>query len=200
MARADRTCSTISADSTIRPLPTSPDASLPSIGPANLTPLDFNVSTLCAVALLAHIWASIAGATIRGALVARAVAPSGSSARPIANFAIVLAVAGATTITSAPKASATWSMFKSEFDSNRPTVTGRCVSASNVVGPTNSDAPDVITTSTCAPLCTNLLARSAALNAAMLPVTPNTTFLPASGKYRFDVFLRFAHSHGSPQN
>src|SRR5262249_2307709 len=51
---------------------------------------------------------------------------------------------------------------------------GRPVRARKVNGVMNSLASRVITTLTTAPCCTSLLARSAALKAAMLPQTPST--------------------------
>ena len=53
------------------------------------------------VAGFSHISVCMAGAMTSGAEEARIVVPSRSSARPAASFAIVCAVAGATTITSA---------------------------------------------------------------------------------------------------
>ena len=81
---------------------------------------------------------------------ARAVVVSRSSARPHASFATTLAVQGAMTKASHSCASDTWWMG-SDGSSNRPTATVSCVSARNVVGPTNSVACSVMTTFTRTP-------------------------------------------------
>ena len=60
------------------------------------------------------------------------------------------------------------------------TRAGRLLSAANVSGATNRAAASVRITSTSAPACTSLLHRSAALYAAIPPVTPSKTRLPAS--------------------
>ena len=109
------------------------------------------------------MFASMAGQTITGAAVASTVAPIGSSASPSASFAMVCAVAGAIITTSARSAMATWSISSSERGSNRLSATGRWVIAAKVRGATNSLAAGVIITSTSAPSCTSLLARSTAL-------------------------------------
>ena len=56
----------------------------------------------------------------------------------------------------------------------------RPLSAAKVSGAMNCVAASVMITSTCAPACTSLLHRSAALYAAMPPVTPNSTCLPVN--------------------
>ena len=80
------------------------------------------------------MFASIAGATRIGAVVASTVANSASSPNPHDSFAIASAVAGATTTMSALFASATWSIARAESDSHRLLTTGRCVMARNVTG------------------------------------------------------------------
>ena len=79
-----------------------------STGPTRSTPRDSRVRTLACVAACSHISVCIAGATTSGAALARTVVPSRSSARPVASFASVFAVAGAMTIRSADWPSATW--------------------------------------------------------------------------------------------
>ena len=70
---------------------------------------------------------SIAGATTIGDLVAKIVAPRGSSEIPFAILPMLLAVAGATTTMSAFSASATWLIDSSDSESKRSVTTGRCV-------------------------------------------------------------------------
>ncbi len=64
-------------------------------------PRSRRVRMFATVAGLRHISVCIAGAITRGAVLARIVLPSRSSAWPVAIFAMVFAVAGATTISSA---------------------------------------------------------------------------------------------------
>ena len=125
---------------------------------------------------------SIAGQTITGAAVASTVVVSGSSASPSAILAMVFAVAGATTTTSARSATATCSIESSDEGSKRSVSTGRWVMLRNASGVANLVALSVISTSTSAPAWTSLLARSTALWQAMLPVTPRATCLPSSGR------------------
>ena len=115
------------------------------------------------------------------ARVASTVSDSMSSASPCAMRARVVAVAGATTIRSARRARATCSTPSYVAGSNMSVYTGRPVSDRNVNGVRNCRAACVRTTSTRAPACTSLLVRSAALYAAMLPVTPRTTLRSRSG-------------------
>ena len=106
---------------------------------------------------------SMAGATIRGAAVARTVAVSISSARPWTILAMTLAVAGAMMTASARLASMTCSTLVSESASNRSRTTVRWVRLLKVSGVTNSVAERVMITSTSAPAWVSLLARSAPL-------------------------------------
>ena len=92
----------------------------------------------------------MAGAMTSGAVVASAVVVKRSSAMPFAILAMTFAVHGAMRNTSASCASDTWWMG-SDGSSNRPTATVSCVSARNVVGPTNSVACSVMTTFTRTP-------------------------------------------------
>ena len=87
--------------STIRPRPISPDANLPSAGPAINTPSDISVATFLWVAEFSNMLASIAGATTIGDFVASTEVSSGLSLKPFASFAMVLALAGAITNMSA---------------------------------------------------------------------------------------------------
>ena len=104
----------ISGVSSSRPIPLSPEAMRPGAGPAMVMPLDFSLSRLSWVAGFSYMCPSMAGQTITGARVASTVVLTASSASPQASFAIVLAVAGATTTTSARSAMATWSMLISD--------------------------------------------------------------------------------------
>ena len=164
-----------------RPHPVSPEASLPLPGPTMTAPRSLSVCAFCRTAGCSHMLASIAGATSRGAPVASAVTLMGSSARPRASFASMWAVAGATASRSAACASATCSMASGEPGSNRSVSTGRWVTLRKVRGVTNRVAEYVMSTSTAAPPCVSLLARSAALYAAMLPLTPRRMRLPWKG-------------------
>src|SRR4030042_1191344 len=107
--------------------------------------------------------ACMAGTTIIGAFVASTVQQSMSSAMPAAILAIMSAVAGAITTTSAASAKATCSTLYSEANWNILVTTGLPVILRNVSGVTNSVAASVIITSTLAPTCANWLANSAAL-------------------------------------
>ena len=122
----------------------------------------------------------IAGAIILGHLQARNVVVSISSAIPYAAFARKLAVAGATRNTSAFFASATCSTLYWKFLSKVSTIHLLPVRVSNVMGLIKLTAFCVIITSTLQLSLTKLLARLAILYAAILPVTPNITFLPLS--------------------
>ena len=82
---------------------------------------------------------------------------------PLAIFAMVLAVAGATIIASAHTPSFTW-LCHSPFSGLKNSVkTGFCESVANVSGATNCFAAGVITTFTLAPSFTSKRVRFAAL-------------------------------------
>ena len=132
-------------------------------------------ATLRWVAGFAHICRFIAGATNSGHSRARQSVVSRSSARPCASLARKSADAGATTMASAPRDTAMWPMPSAAPDCHRSVRTGRPDSAWNVVGVTKRVAASVITTSTSTPAFTNRRVSSAALYAAMPPVTPSTT-------------------------
>ena len=105
----------------------------------------------------------MAGATSSGALDATTVVVKGSSAIPMASLAMVWTVAGATTMTSACRASSTCSTAYSESASKASVTTGRWVRLRKASGVTNCVAPRLIMVSTNAPACVSLLARSRAL-------------------------------------
>ncbi len=93
----------------------------------------------------------MAGARSTGARVARYKADRKSSARPCANFARLLAVAGATSSKSIVDASAMCSMLALAPGANVLVMTGSRVMASNVSGPMNRRALRVITACTRCP-------------------------------------------------
>ena len=93
----------------------------------------------------------IAGATSRGARVARTTAETMSSARPWASFARVFAVAGATITSSAQSARAMWSISPSWDGSKRSLRTVWPVSVCSTVGETNPAASRVVAQRTACP-------------------------------------------------
>ena len=153
----------ISAGSARRPMPMRPDARRPGAGPTTTAPRSLSRFMLCWVAGWSHMWASMAGASRRGASVARAVAVRASSARPWASRARVWAVAGATASISARRAKATCSTANSDCMSNMSVTTGRWVRLRKARGVTNLAASVVRMTSTSAPCWASLLVRSRAL-------------------------------------
>ena len=100
-----KTASTIASGSSIRPGPVSPQACPPAAGPRISTPRERSRSTLARVAAFDHISRFMAGATAIGASVARHRVASRSSASPCARRAMKSALAGATTMRSAQRAS-----------------------------------------------------------------------------------------------
>ena len=153
----------ISSGSSIRPGPISPHAWSPSPGPSISTPRSSSASTFARVALACHICWFIAGATTRGAVVARHRVERRSSASPWASRASTLAVAGATSTRSAHRASSMCPIPASACSSSSSQCTGLDESAWKVNGATNSRAPAVITTLTSNSLSRNRRTRSAAL-------------------------------------
>ena len=121
----------------------------------------------------------MAGAITTGALVARSVVETMSSAMPCAAFAMMFAVAGAITNTSAAFASEMCSTSHGKLRSKVSTTVRLHESVSNVTGEMNCVADSVMSTRTSAPFWCSLLVRSAALYAAMPPVTHRTTVFPA---------------------
>ncbi len=112
-ARADSTAASTAASSSAgsasRPAPCSPlEASAPTPGSSTVTPRPRSVARLACVAGCSHMWLFIAGATTTGQVAASAALVSRLSARPWASLAIVLALAGATTRTSALRTSSRW--------------------------------------------------------------------------------------------
>ena len=127
-----------------------------------------------------NIFTFIAGETSTGQPAAKMVVLSISSAIPCAAFPMKFAEAGAMSITSARCATA---ICLTSLTSPRSKVSVRqrfLVSVSKVMGLMKQAAFLVIMTSTLACSFTSILARSAILYAAMLPVTPSTTFFPFS--------------------
>ncbi len=98
-----------SGGSARRPTPCSPlEASLPTPGSTISTPRSRSVCTLARVAGCSYMSLFIAGATTSGQRALRAHAVSRLSAIPAASLAIVFALAGAMTYTSALATSARW--------------------------------------------------------------------------------------------
>ncbi len=164
-----------SSGSSIRPSPFSLHASSPVSGPRIATPSCASCAMLRWVALFAHICRFIAGATSSGHSRARHSVDRRSSARPCASLARKSAEAGATMIASAPRETAMWPIALAAPDSHRSVNTGRPESAWNVTAVTKCVAASVMTTSTTMPALTSRRVSSAALYAAMPPVTPSTT-------------------------
>ena len=88
------------------------------------TPSSTKVAKLRCVAFAAHICWFMAGATHTGALVAKYKVESRSSAKPAANFAMVLQLAGATKSKSAQRASSICPMPASASGSRSAVWTG----------------------------------------------------------------------------
>src|SRR5690606_4751102 len=120
----------------------------------------------------------IAGHRVIGAAVARHRVLTRSSASPCASFAMVLAVAGATSTRSAQRASSMWPMAASAAASHSEVRTGRPDSAWKVCTPTKRCALSVIATCTCAPASPSRRTSSAALYAAMPPHTHSSRRCP----------------------
>ncbi len=168
-ARAART---IVSGSSIRPGPESLPVSCPTAGPTIVTPRLRRVAMFATVAGFCHISVCMAGAMTSGAVLARTVLPSRSSARPTASLAIVFAVAGAITMRSADWPIAT--CRTSATPSYRSVATGLRLIASRVGRPTKRSAASVATTCTECPSSTSARMTPTALYAAMPPVTPTT--------------------------
>src|SRR5207342_3358774 len=178
-ANAPANAATISIGSDMRPGPDSPSASGPSAGPMKRTPRERRVSTFACVAGLRHMRWFIAGASVIGAVVARHSVATRSSAKPCASLAIVLAVAGATMMASAQRASSRWPIACSAAASHNDVRTGRPESAWKVCAPTKRCAFSVIATCTTAPASRSRRTRSADLYAAMPPHTQSSSLRPA---------------------
>ncbi len=166
---------TMSAGSTMRPGPTSPQAWLPEAGPMKRTPRDSSVARLAWVAACRHMAWFIAGASTSGASVAMHRVVSRLPAVPAASRAIKWAVAGATSTRSAQRASSMWPMAASASSSQSSERTGLPDTAWNTVGDTMRVALGVMTTRTSAPASLRRRTRSGLLYAAMPPVTPSRT-------------------------
>ena len=165
----------------MRPAPTQPQAKSPASGPTLVTrpsPRHRRARLSCVMGF-SHMLVFMAGASRMGARVASTTAASRSSAIPAAKRAMASAVAGAMTTMSARLASSMWPMPPSGTAANRSTATSCPDSACMVSGVMNWHAALVMTTRTCAPALTSSRHSSAALYAAMPPVTPSTTVLPS---------------------
>ena len=122
----------------------------------------------------------MAGAITFGALQARMVVVSMSSAMPAAIFPMTLAVAGATMKTSALAANDTCPTLNSKLRSKVSTMHLLPVSVSKVTGVINWQALRVMMTCTSACALTSIEARFAILYAAILPLTPRSIVFPLS--------------------
>ena len=109
----------ISKGSARRPGPNSASAMAPSLGPTTRTPSLFRVARFRRVAGCRHMRTFIAGAIRIGRVVARRTVEARSEASPLAIRAIRFAVAGATTMASASRASLMWPISASSARSNR---------------------------------------------------------------------------------
>ncbi len=153
----------MSSRSARRPLPCAPQAREPVPGSTTLKPRARSLAMFSCVMPFSHMFTFMAGARMTGALVASTEQVSMSSAMPAASLAMTLAVAGAMTTTLARSARAMCSISNSSGASNMSVTVGRWVMLLKLRGVTNSVAHSVMTTSTLAPACVNLLARSTAL-------------------------------------
>ena len=124
------------------------------------TPRRRNVARFCCVASCCHILTFMAGATMTGAVVARYKVERKSEAVPLANLAIVSAVAGATSNASIDCATPICSTEEPEVPADAPSANISVMtffpeSAAKVSGRTNSCAARVITTCTSTPRSCN---------------------------------------------
>ena len=115
----------------------------------------------------------IAGAIITGARVAVYSDDRKSSASPLANLPIVLAVAGATSSNSMFDAMAMCSISALAPGFHWSVITSRRVIASKVSAPTNFSADRVMIATTSCPFFCRPRAISTALYAPIPPVTPS---------------------------
>lgn len=129
-----------------------------------------------------------------GARVAKYVHVKISGASPCAKQAITCAVAGATKSKSAQSATETCSGFHGASVRQRSRATSLRESVFSVSGVINSSASRVISTRTSAPSLTKIETISAALNAAIEPVTPSAIFFPSrNGMTRASVSRKCLH-------
>ena len=153
----------MASGSLMRPAPLSPQARRPLSGPTVRTPRASKTRRFCCVASAVHMPVFIAGASTMGALVAKSVVVSMSSAMPQASLAIRLAVAGATSITSAFCAREMCLTSQDSVRAKVSTHTGRALRVSKVSGATSLVAFCVMMTSTSAPSFFSLETTSHAL-------------------------------------
>jgi hypothetical protein len=153
----------MSVGSTIRPGPTSPHAWPPDAGPMQRTPRDSSVARLAWVAACRHMAWFMAGASTRGADVARQSVVRRLPAEPVASWDMRCAVAGAISTSSAQRANSMWPMAASAASSHNSERTGCPETAWNTVGATSRVALGVITTRTSAPASCKRRTRSGLL-------------------------------------
>ena len=136
----------------MRPVPASPLSAIsPLFGPTVATPSATSVLRFRCVALFAHIAEFIAGASRTLFFVASSTAVARSSAWPFAIFAMMSAVAGATTTRSVSRASRMCPTSNSEAGSNNSVKARSPAIAPTDIGVTNSCAARVSTTRTAMP-------------------------------------------------
>src|SRR5689334_7153789 len=104
---------------------------------------------------------------------------------PTASFVMILAVAGAISSSSASSANLIWVGFQPSSSSYKSVMTGCLESVLNARGVMKRKASAVMMTWTSQPCFVSWLVRSAALYAAIEPVTPNTMFLLIARGSRF---------------
>src|SRR5580692_1683424 len=186
---ASNVAATIASFSARRPGPVMPQARYPVPGSTILTPRFFRISRFACVAGLSHMLTFMAGATTTGAVVARNRVPRKSLAMPWANLARTSAVAGTTSSASIDCATAMCSTAESIFGCsaepapNMSVMTFSPESAAKVRGRINSWAARVMTTCTRTPRSCSSRTISAALYAAMPPLTPRAIFMIADGQF-----------------
>ena len=178
LPRSDNAAAAISSGSAIRPMPASPASAIsPAFGPTTATPSPASCARLRWVAGCSHIRGFIAGATSIGRSVASSTAQARSSAWPPAILASRSAVAGATTIRSASRASLMWPTSNSVVGSNRSVNARSAESALADRGVMNSRAARVRMQRTASPRSFSRRMRSSDLYAAMPPPMIRTTRL-----------------------
>ena len=146
---------TIASGSGSRPLPYSPQAISPSSGSITCTPSARSMARLRWVALWCHMRTFIAGTASTGLSVASSSVVARSSAIPFAIFARILAVAGATTTSSACRDNWICPISRSAFRSNRSSNTWSSVNTPRLSGVTNCLALSVSTARTAIPRLRN---------------------------------------------
>ena len=153
----------MSSGSGSRPDPFTPQARWPAALGMMVIPSWRRVARFRTTAGLFSILEFMAGQMILGLSQAIRVVDKRSSAMPLAIFPIMSAVAGATTITSHQRPTATCSTLNSAFPAHRSVATGFPLISLNKRGETRWVAASVMITRTWAPAWTSRLTRVTAL-------------------------------------